>query len=117
MMTAFHYLEFHPADNPVYLKKVGNWVLTFLSPQDEKSDVQLAITSVLPRQVSENLQPIRVVIQQSEIENRWLIQQIVCYDSFQGKDEILNCADEMGIKVIQSIIQEFEKYDVEVNFV
>ena len=92
-------------------------MLTFLSPQDEKSDVQLAITSVLPRQVSENLQPIRVVIQQSEIENRWLIQQIVCYDSFQGKDEILNCADEMGIKVIQSIIQEFEKYDVEVNFV
>ena len=114
-MTSRHYLEFHPADNPMYLKKVGNWVLTFLSATDELTNIQLAITSVLPRQVSENLQPVRVIIDKTEIENRWLIQQIECYDSAHGKDEQFSCNDEIGIKVIQSIIQEFDKYDVEVN--
>ncbi|NNH01933.1 hypothetical protein [Acinetobacter sp. ANC 5414] len=114
-MTSRHYLEFHPADNPMYLKKVGHWVVTFLSTTDELANIQLAITSVLPRQVSENLQPVRVIIHKTDIENRWLIQQIECYDSAQGKDEQFSCNDEIGIKVIHSIIQEFDKYDVEIN--
>ena len=75
-MTSLHYLEFHPADNPMYLKKVGNWVLTFLNSKDDLTNIQLAITSVLPRQVSDNLQPVRVIIHKTEVENRWLIQQI-----------------------------------------
>ena len=115
-MTSRHYLEFHPADNPMYLKKVGNWVLTFLNSRDELTNIQLAITSVLPRQVSENLQPVRVIIHKTDVENRWLIQQIECYDSAQGKDEQFSCSDEIGNKVIHSIIQEFDKYDVEINF-
>lgn len=114
-MTSLHYLEFDPADNPMYLKKVGNWVLTFLNSRDELADIQLAITSVLPRQVSENLQPVRVIIHETAVENCWLIQQIECYDSAQGRDEQFSCNDEIGIKVIQSIMQEFNKYDIEVN--
>ena len=114
-MSSLHYLEFDAADNPMYLKKVGNWVFTFLTAQAELSTIQLAMTSVLPRQVSEKLQPIRIIIEQTEIENRWLIQQVECYDSEQGKDERLSCNNEIGIKVIQSIIQEFKKYDVDID--
>lgn len=117
MMTSLHYLEFHPADNPMHLKKVGNWVLTFLSPKENLNHIQLAITSVLPRQVSENLQPLRVIIDQTEVENRWAIQQIICYNSTQGKDEIFSCDDGIGIKVIENIIQEFNKYDVELSLI
>lgn len=117
IMTALHYLEFHPADNPMYLKKVGNWVLTFLSPKEDLTHIQLAITSVLPRQVSENLQPLRVIIDQTETENRWLIQQIICYDSTQGKDAIFSCEDAIGMKVIENMMQEFNKYDVEISLV
>lgn len=117
MMTSLHYLEFHPADNPMYLKKIGNWVLTFLSPQQDLTHIQLAITSVLPRQVSENLQPLRVIIEQTEVENRWLIQQIICYDSTQGHDEIFSCDDAIGVKVIETVMQEFNKYDVKLNLI
>ena len=117
MMTSLHYLEFHPADNPMHLKKVGNWVLTFLSPKENLNHIQLAITSVLPRQVSDNLQPLRVIIDQTDVENRWSIQQIICYDSTQGKDEIFNCDDEVGSKVIANLMQEFNKYDVELSLI
>ena len=114
-MSSLRYLEFDAADNPRYLKKVGNWVLTFLNSRDELANIQLAMTSVLPRQVGENLQPLRIIIEQTEIESRWLIQQIECYDSTQAKDEKFSCNDEIGIKVIQSIIQEFKKYDVDID--
>ena len=117
MMTSLHYLEFHPADHPVYLKKIGNWVITFLSPREDLTHIQLAITSVLPRQVSENLQPVRIIINQTEIENRWLIQQIICYNSGQGKDELFSCSDAIGIKVIENLIEEFNKYDVELSLI
>ena len=39
-----HYLEFDAFDNPMQLSKVGNWVITFLSPVEELQFVQLAIT-------------------------------------------------------------------------
>ena len=114
-MSALYYLDFHPADNPMYLKKLGNWVITFLSSQDEVANIQLAITSVLPRQLSDNLQPSRIIIHQTECDNRWLIQQIECYNSLDGKDKLLSCHDKVGKQVIQNLIQEFNKYDVEVN--
>ena len=114
-MSSLRYLEFHPADNPMYFKKVGHWVLTFLNSRDELANIQLAMTSILPRQVGEHLQPIRIIIEQTKIENRWLIQQIECYDSTQAKDEKFSCNDKIGIKVIQKIIQEFKKYDVDID--
>lgn len=64
MGSAF-FLEFDAYDNPMQLSKVGNWVITFLSPKDQEHQIQLAITNVLPRQISAQLQPRRIVIQQS----------------------------------------------------
>lgn len=48
---------------------------------------------------------------------RWLIQQIECYSSLDGKDKLLSCHDKVGKQVIQNLIQEFNKYDVEVSLV
>ena len=114
-MHSRHYLKFHPADNPMYLKKLGNWVITFISSQNEVANIQLAITSVLPRQVSDHLQPTRIIIHQIGLDNHWLIQQIECYDSLDGKDKLLSCHDKIGKQIIQNIIQEFNKYDVDVS--
>lgn len=111
------YLDFHPADNPMYLKKLGNWVIIFINAPDEVTNIQLAITSVLPRQLSDNLQPSRIIIHQTALDNRWLIQQIECYSSLDGKDKLLSCHDKIGKQVIQSLIQEFNKYDVELSLV
>ena len=54
-----HFFAFDAYDNPMQLSKVGNWVITFLSPKDQESQIQLAITNLLPRQISAHLQPTR----------------------------------------------------------
>ena len=104
------YLDFHPADNPMYLKKLGNWVIIFINAPDEVTNIQLAITSVLPRQLSDNLQPSRIIIHQTALDNRWLIQQIECYSSLDGKDKLLSCHDKVGKQVKKRWIRKFEQH-------
>ena len=76
-----HYLEFDAFDNPMQLSKVGNWVITFVSAADELEHIQLAITYVLPRQISDALQPRRILIEKTAYGHQWLISMIVCFDS------------------------------------
>ncbi len=61
--------------------KLAIGLLPFLSPKDQESQIQLAITNVLPRQISAHLQPRRIVIQQSTDAQLWQILQIECFDS------------------------------------
>ncbi|MGX9939101.1 hypothetical protein ACVHNT_04735 [Acinetobacter pseudolwoffii] len=110
-----HYLEFDAFDNPMQLSKVGNWVITFLSPAEELELVQLAITYVLPRQLSDSLQPRRVVIQKSPIEYYWLIQAIECFDSNTRQEISLSPEHITAQQTLKQILQEFEKYDVNVQ--
>ncbi|MEQ1411410.1 hypothetical protein [Acinetobacter indicus] len=116
-MSALHYLQFEPFDNPMQLSKVGNWVITFLSPKDELKQIQLAITHVIPRQVSAQLQPRSIIIHSTEHEQRWLIQAIECFDSTRNQEIILNAADETAQQMLRSILQEFHKYDVDVSLI
>ena len=116
-MSALHYLKFEPFDNPMQLSKVGNWVITLLSPKDELKQIQLAITHVIPRQVSAQLQPSRIIIHSTEHEQRWLIQAIECFDSTRNQEIILNAADETAQQMLRSILQEFHKYDVDVSLI
>ncbi|WP_180108535.1 hypothetical protein [Acinetobacter sp. YH12147] len=116
-MSALHYLQFEPFDNPMQLSKVGNWVITFLSPKDELKQIQLAITHVIPRQASAQLQPRRIIIHSTEHEQRWLIQAIECFDSTRNQEIILNAADETAQQMLRSILQEFHKYDVDVSLI
>jgi len=110
-----YYLEFDAFDNPMQLSKVGNWVITFLSSAEEKTAVELAITYVLPRQVSTELQARRVLIQQTEIRNHWLVQGIECFDSQTNQEVYLAPDDEMAQRTLHQILEEFGRYDVDVQ--
>ena len=117
MSTAVQILEFDPFDNPMHLSKVGNWVITFLSPQEQTEHIQLAITNVIPRQVSDQLQPRRIVIRQADLPDQWRIEEIECYDCEQQTDTALDNQPEVLVQVIDALIQEFQKYDVHVNLI
>lgn len=109
-----HSLVFAPFDNPMHLSKVGNWVMTFLSAPEAKW-VELAITSVLPRQNQNILQPRRLVIQQTAEEGVWTIKTLECYDQSIKSDVPVALDDTQAMAVFQQIIAEFEKYDVEIQ--
>jgi len=109
-------LEFDPLDNPMYLKKVGNWVLTFLHAHDQVEKIQLAITNVIPRQADGSLQPRRIIIEQADQEHQWQINHIECFDSLENKEVLLNASEQTGGSIIQDLLSEFRKYDVEVMF-
>lgn len=109
-------LEFDPLDNPMYLKKVGNWVLTFLNADDQVNNIQLAITNVIPRKPDGSLQARRIIIEQLEHENLWQINHIECFDSSENKEVLIHAFEKTGSEMIEDLLQEFRKYDVEVIF-
>lgn len=111
-----YYLEFDAFDNPMQLSKVGNWIITFLSPKEELEHIQLAITHVLPRQISEHLQPRRLIMHHTAAENCWEIDCIECFDSGLNKEITFQPADVQAQQVIQTILNEFDRYDVCIQF-
>lgn len=110
-----YYLEFDAFDNPMQLSKVGHWVITFMSPPEEIEHIVLAISSVLPRQLCEHLQPRRVLIQKSQIKHHWLIQGIECFDSTLKQELILRAEQATAQHILSTILEEFEKYEVNVQ--
>ena len=111
-----YYLEFDAFDNPMQLSKVGNWIITFLSPKEELEHIQLAITHVLPRQMSEHLQPRRLIMHKAPAENNWEIECIECFDSSLNQEITFPPSDPQAQEVIQTILKEFDRYDVCVQF-
>ena len=77
----------------------------------------MAITNLLPRQISAHLQPRRIVIQQSTDALLWQILQIECFDSQKNQELSFQPDDDVGLAVIQKIIQVFDKYDVNIQIV
>ncbi|WP_180004202.1 MULTISPECIES: hypothetical protein [unclassified Acinetobacter] len=109
-------LEFDSFDNPMQLSKIGNWVFTFLTSQDELPNVQLAITYVMPRKISDELQPRRVVIQNTAIETIWRIEQVECFNSQTNQELTFTAAEPQAQMVLNTIIEEFARYDVPLVF-
>lgn len=116
-MAIQHYLEFDTFDNPMHLSKVGNWVFTFISPKEELEKIELAMTNVIPRHLSEMLQPRRIIIAKTEHAQRWLIKEIECYDSTQLREVSIQADDTFAQTALHGILQEFAKYDVNVAFI
>lgn len=112
-----HYFLFDAFDNPMHLSKVGNWVITFLSPKEQFDTIQLAITYVLPRHLSDALQPRRVILNSTDKAECWHIQSIECYDSNSQQEVILSSDETVAQSALQQIIQEFSKYDVMVELI
>ena len=112
MMPAF---VFAPYDNPMHLSKVGNWVITFASDAQAAQTI-LALTYVIPRQQSEEIQPRRLLIQQClEKQHYWDIQTIECYNANMQQDQLLELNSPIAQQILKEIIQEFQKYDVEMT--
>ncbi|RKG50199.1 hypothetical protein D7V64_12890 [Acinetobacter cumulans] len=109
--------EFDPFDHPTQLSKIGNWVITFLSPADEQQDIQLAITYVLPRQANDQLQARRIIINSTANEQRWLIEKIECFDSAQNTELDLLSTTPEAQQVLDTVIQEFARYDVQLQLI
>lgn len=107
---------FAPFDNPMHLSKVGNWVITFLSPQNAPN-VELAITNVIPRQNQAVLQPRRLVLTQTAQEHAWKILSLECYDHLCQSDRNVDLNATEANVVYQQIMSEFEKYDVDIQLI
>lgn len=112
MNYSFQFDEF---DNPMHLSKVGNWVITFLSPKEQFKDIQLALTYVIPRQADLGLQARKVIIQQSQHTNEWNILNLECFNSENNEEFILNLSTKAAQYILQQLILEFQKYDVEIR--
>lgn len=109
-------LAFDPLDNPMHLKKVGNWVITFISLDNQDSEIQLAITHVMPRQAINTLQPRRIIIKQTSDITQWNIKHIECFDGRLNQEVVLEASDSNAQHMIQNFILDLRKYDVEVKF-
>lgn len=110
-------LKFNPLDNPMQLSKIGNWLITYVNPKEELDNIQLAISYVLPRQISDELQARRVVIHKLNSVFEWQVHQIECYDS-QLQQEVLLAHDApQWTEILQKIVYEFHRYDVEVTLI
>lgn len=110
----FYSIEFDESDNPMHLSKIGNWLITYLSAKEEQDNIQLAISYVLPRQISDNLQPRRIIIHKSDASShQWHIDQIECYDSASQKEMFIEPDNILWQDILQNLIKEFRRYDVD----
>jgi hypothetical protein len=114
-MSLYQILEFNPLDNPMQLSKIGNWLITYVSPKEELDNIQLAITYVLPRQISDQLQPRRVIIHKLESAYKWHVEQIECYDSSTQQEILIQDDETTWNMILEQICREFHKYDVDVS--
>ena len=111
-----YFLEFDPFDNPMHLSKVGNWIITFLSPKEKLPHIQLAIAHVLPRQICDYLQPRRLIMRSGPAAQYWEIESIECFDSCLNQDITLQLESAQAQQAIHTILQDFDRYGVNVNF-
>ena len=117
-MTASAYLlKFDAFDNPMQLKKVGNWVFTFAqnTSANDLEPIRLAITHVIPRQSDGSLQLRRMMIEQHQQVTLWHIVILECFDSEQQQEVLLQAHQATAQQMIQRVLQEFSKYDVHVE--
>ncbi len=109
------HLVFHPDDHPAQLKKVGNWVITFLTRRENSETLQLIIRSVIPQQMNQNMQLLNLEIHQSALDHHWEILTMSYFDGEQAIELHPDIENPIAIKMLKELIQEFGKYDVELQ--
>ncbi len=114
-MAMLNHLLFDPVDNPMQFSKVGNWLITFLSPPEDLNDSCLALTYILPRQLSPRLQPQRIIIHRTANAHLWAIDYVECYDSQQQSTLSFAPHTAEAQCILNTLIQELNKYDVDVQ--
>ena len=109
------HLVFHPDDHPAQLKKVGNWVITFPARRENSETLQLIIRSVIPQQMNQNMQLLNLEIHQSTLDHHWEISTLSYFDGEQAIELHPDIENPIAIKMLKELIQEFGKYDVELQ--
>lgn len=115
-MSSTHFFRFSADDDPTQLSKVGNWVITFLDSA-ENTPIRLAITHVIPRQVSNDLQLRSLYIQRAEHQYEWQIIKLEYFDSRTQQMLEADLDTTLAHKFVQQLIGEFARYDVELSYV
>ena len=110
-------LQFDAFDNPMYLKKVGNWVITFLNSAEQEASqpIRLAIRSVLPIQISDDIQPRAIHIQQTHNENVWHIENAEFFSSTDQQHHTVELQHALMLNIVEKIMCEFKRYDVNIQ--
>ncbi len=111
------FLQFDPADNPMHLSKIGNWVITFLPAEITPNHVWLSISSVLPIQLSKQIQPRKIIIHQTDHPHLWQIDHMEYYDSATNTHILLENELTQMQNIAESLIAEFHRYDVELALI
>ena len=114
-MNLTHCLHFSTFDNPTQLSKIGNWVITFLNTA-ENSPTQLAISNVIARQISNDLQLRTLHIQQTEQELVWQVLKLEYFDSAHAQMFEADLNTDLTQNFIQQLMHEFARYDVELRY-
>ena len=112
-------LKFDEADNPMYLKKVGNWIITFLNTTEssQHSPIRLAICSVLPVQRSEHIQPRYIHLCQTTDNTIWQIETAEYFSSEQNQYYSGYFEHNLMYEMVEKIVCEFKRYDVEIEII
>lgn len=109
------HLIFHPEDHPAHLKKVGNWVITFPANLESDETSHLVIQSVIPQQMNQKIQLLSLEICQSGLDHHWEILTMSYFDGEQAIELHPDTENLIAIKMLKELIQEFGKYDVELQ--
>lgn len=110
-----HILVFHPDEHPAHLKKVGNWVITFPANSSLECTSQLIIRSVVPPQMNRQWQLQSLEIQQTEVMQHWEIISMTYFDGAHLKKLNYEQFNIDADKMMNSLILELKKYDVDVE--
>ncbi|AUX84780.1 hypothetical protein C3F34_00970 [Acinetobacter sp. ACNIH2] len=109
------HLIFRPEDHPAHLKKVGNWVITFPANLESDETSHLVIQSVIPQQMNQKIQLLSLEICQSTLDHHWEILIMRYFDGEQAIELHPDTESLIAIKMLKELIQEFRKYDVELQ--
>ena len=109
------HLVFHPDDHPTQLKKVGNWVITFPPELESIQALHLIIRSVIPQQMNKQMQLLNLEICQSTLYNHWKVLSMNYFNGEKTVELFPNKESQIAVKMLQDLIQEFEKYDVKLR--
>ena len=114
-MNQIHFLRFSACDNPMQLNKIGNWVITFRDIT-ECMPIQLAITHVIPPQISDHLQLRSLYLQQMQNSLDWQMIQLEYTENTQAKIISSDFNSSLTLNFIKQLIHEFKRYDVELSY-
>ena len=90
-------------------------MITFPARRENSETLQLIIRSVIPQQMNQNIQLLNLEIHQSKPDHHWEILTMSYFDGEHAIELHPDTENLIAIKMLKELIQEFGKYDVELQ--